>query len=86
MTDDSRSDPDPQRLHWQCRRGMLELDLILGRFLEVAYGALDAEDKARFAHLLEEEDRVLLAWIMGRAVPSDDGVPALVDKIRSVGG
>jgi len=86
MSLDPRSGLDPQRLSWQCRRGMLELDLVLCRFLEVAYPALDAEDKARFARLLEEEDRVLHRWLLGGSAPVDEGMRALVEQIRSVGG
>jgi antitoxin CptB len=86
MTDEPLSAPDPQRLHWQCRRGMLELDLILSRFLTVAYRALDAEDKTRFARLLEEEDQVLHRWFMGASAPLDDGMRDLVERIRAVGG
>jgi antitoxin CptB len=86
MTDDPISRPDPQRLHWQCRRGMLELDLILSRFLGVAYGTLDAEDKARFARLLEEEDQVLHRWLMGASAPVDEGMRSLVERIRGGGG
>ena len=32
-----------RRLRWHCRRGLLELDLTLGRFLDTQLGALTAE-------------------------------------------
>ncbi|MBK8162382.1 MAG: succinate dehydrogenase assembly factor 2 [Gammaproteobacteria bacterium] len=41
------------RLHWQCRRGMRELDLLLQAYLDHAYdGAADAE-RAAFRRLLD---------------------------------
>lgn len=54
------------RLRWRCRRGMLELDLILLRFLEQSYPHLSEAEKAAFARLLELADDELLALIEGR--------------------
>ena len=34
-------DRDFSRLRWRCRRGMLELDLLLGRFVNEHYRELD---------------------------------------------
>ncbi|MDJ0806588.1 MAG: succinate dehydrogenase assembly factor 2, partial [Gammaproteobacteria bacterium] len=34
-------DAELNRLRWQCRRGMLELDLLLLGFLETRYPRLD---------------------------------------------
>ncbi|MFZ5530062.1 MAG: succinate dehydrogenase assembly factor 2, partial [Pseudomonadota bacterium] len=39
---------DRTRLHWQCRRGMLELDIMLGEFLEARFEELDATEKRAF--------------------------------------
>lgn len=52
-------------LRWQCRRGMLELDVIFNRFLESGYGKLSAEQREQFAVLLQEPDPDLFAWLMG---------------------
>jgi antitoxin CptB len=71
------------RLRWKCRRGMLELDLLLRDFLERGYAQLDARQRASFEQLLECPDAVLLAWLMGRVRPSDKDVGQLVDKIRA---
>lgn len=53
------------RLQWACRRGMLELDVLLGNFLNEAYPALSTEDKQLFVELLKTEDPSLFAWLMG---------------------
>ena len=54
------------RIRWQCRRGLLELDLLLNRFLEHDLDGLVAEQQELFKELLGEADTVLLAWIMGQ--------------------
>lgn len=54
------------RIRWQCRRGMLELDLVLNRFLEHELPALDAGQVQVFKELLQEPDPRLLAWVMGQ--------------------
>lgn len=48
--------PDMGRLRWRCRRGMLELDMLLGRFLDEHYPHLDARQQHDFADLLELDD------------------------------
>jgi len=52
---------DLARLKWQCRRGMLELDLLLKNYLESRYLLADRAEKARFSALLKLEDGELLA-------------------------
>lgn len=61
-----------ERLRWQCRRGLLELDLLLGNFLESGYAALDAEKKAQFSTLLDCSDQDLLYWFTDQALPPAD--------------
>jgi antitoxin CptB len=54
------------RIRWQCRRGLLELDLILGRFLERELDGLAAAELQLFKELLGEADTRLFAWVMGQ--------------------
>ena len=71
------------RLRWQCRRGMLELDLLLQGFLDGGYRALSAADKEAFRRLLEYPDQVLLEWMMGRERPVDKEIASVVERIRT---
>lgn len=71
------------RLRWKCRRGMLELDLLLRDFMDRGYASLDAVEQASFEQLLDCPDTVLLEWLMGRIRPTDKDVVQLVDKIRA---
>ena len=70
------------RLHWKCRRGMLELDLLLRDFLDSGFDQLDDPGRHRFDQLLDYPDAVLLEWFMGRSRPTDKDVAQLVDSIR----
>jgi len=55
-----------QRLRWRCRRGLLELDIILGRFVENYYANLDDEQKIEFDVLLDLSDNSLWDRITGK--------------------
>jgi antitoxin CptB len=79
MTDDPQS---RNRLAWQCRRGMRELDVLLKGFLEQRFDRLNAQERDSFARLLEYPDAVLLEWLMGRMVPADKDVASIVQDIR----
>jgi antitoxin CptB len=70
------------RLAWQCRRGMRELDVLLNGFLKHRYARLDANERDSFARLLEYPDAVLLEWLMGRMIPADKDVADIVQEIR----
>ena len=71
------------RMRWKCRRGMLELDLLLRDFLDNGYERLDEKACRQFDRLLDYPDAVLLEWFMGRIQPADKDVAELVARIRS---
>jgi antitoxin CptB len=71
-----------QRLRWQCRRGMLELDLLLTGFLETGYQDLDEKQQSAFVRLLGYQDQILHDWLMGQAVAADRELRDLVNRIR----
>ncbi len=57
------------RLKWQCRRGSLELDLLLKNYLETVYISADAEEKLAFVELLQREDAEIIVIMMQRLKP-----------------
>jgi len=73
------------RIRWACRRGMLELDLFLMRFLDETFETLSDEDKQRFINLLGQEDPEIFSWLMGQQIPSDPELQLIVNKIRQHG-
>jgi len=78
----AQTPPSAERLRWQCRRGMLELDLLLQGFLDAGYADLTEQQQKQFVRMLDFEDQLLLDWLMGYVVPSDGGYLELVRKIR----
>ena len=70
------------RLRWACRRGMLELDLILEPFVENFYETLEEPDQLRFEVLLESEDQSLFMWLMKRQSPDSPDMQRIVQIIH----
>ncbi|QBS10962.1 succinate dehydrogenase assembly factor 2 [Legionella israelensis] len=70
------------KMRWRCRRGMLELDLILGRFVDKYLESLGKKQLKTFEYLLHCTDPELYAWLMGHAQPVDKELYALVEYIR----
>lgn len=69
-----------RRTRWQCRRGMLELDILLSRFLDEHYSSLSASELACFHRLLEQSDTTLLAWLQGQEQPPS-GLKLIFQKV-----
>lgn len=70
------------RLKWQCRRGLLELDILLGEFLDKFYPGLSEAQQLQFQQLLNCHDQDILAWLMGYLTPSEPGLKKIVQTIR----
>jgi antitoxin CptB len=75
-------DENLRRVRWRCRRGLLELDLILLRFVDEYYPALLEAEKSGFQELLSLPDVTLLDYIAGRDKPADKVLREIVRKIR----
>ena len=74
------------RLRWQCRRGMLELDLFLQGFLDKTYEHLNPRQQQTFSLLLETPDQMLLDYLMGRVIPYDKEIADVTKQIRLAAG
>jgi antitoxin CptB len=71
------------RMRWRCRRGMLENDLILTRFLDAHGGTIAAAEVAALDRLLDLADGELWDLIAGRAEPSDVELLPMVAALRA---
>ncbi|MEW8625351.1 MAG: succinate dehydrogenase assembly factor 2 [Candidatus Thiodiazotropha sp.] len=71
------------RLRWQCRRGMLELDVLLEAFLEQHYSDMPPRMQRHFIQLLEFPDPIIHAWCIGGEKPDDEEFAELVSSIRA---
>ncbi len=76
------TDRQLSRLRWRCRRGMLELDLLLGRFLDNHYRDLDEAGRSALSRLLDMPDPELMICLEGKADPADPELSALVRRLR----
>ncbi len=77
---------DESRLRWQCRRGMLELDLMLEAFVEKRYDSLSLKSKKAFHQLLNCQDQILLDYLMGQDIPNNKDVADVVKQVRDAAG
>jgi antitoxin CptB len=71
------------RLRWRCRRGMLENDLVLQRFLDTRGAAIDESELAMLDTLLALPDNTLWELIAGLAEPEDRSVAPLLRVLRA---
>jgi antitoxin CptB len=65
------------RIRWHCRRGLLELDLILARFLDQRLAALTQPERDAFKSLLQRSDNDLWDLVAGR----QEAPPGLEGKL-----
>jgi antitoxin CptB len=72
-----------ERLRWRSRRGMLELDLILARFLQAKLETLSQEEIGILDEVLRLSDNDLLDLLMGRAQCLDQRIKPMIDMIRA---
>ncbi|MCJ8338725.1 MAG: succinate dehydrogenase assembly factor 2 [Pseudomonadales bacterium] len=75
------TEEDVRRLTWQCRRGMLELDVLFVPFMEQAFAGLSEKDKDIFVRLLACEDQDLFFWLMRRGESPDTELQYMVNLI-----
>ncbi len=65
------------RLLWRCRRGLLELDLVLEHFVVRYFDTLSAQQQEQFLILLDLPDNELLDMITGKIETKDEFRPLL---------
>lgn len=71
------------RIRWRCRRGLLELDIVLARFLDAHYAGLSGDDRRVLAVLLEYPDVDLWRLVSGKDEPEDERLRTVLDLLRA---
>jgi antitoxin CptB len=71
------------RLRWRCRRGLLENDLILARFLDTRGDSITESEVAALDKLLDLGDNDLWELLSGRREPADETVVPLIKRMRN---
>lgn len=71
------------RLKWACRRGMLELDLVLLPFFDERFPHLNTAEQHLFEELLGEADQDLYAWLLAYKPCHQERFISLLSQIRT---
>src|SRR5690349_11406187 len=83
------TETEQRRLNWRCRRGLLELDIVLQRFAEMHLAALDKDELSAFDGLLDCPDNIFLDVVTARMTPGSAGMvdskamQSLLTKLRN---
>ncbi len=72
-----------ERVRWRARRGLLELDIVLGRFIDAHYAQLGETERHAFDALLDMPDNALWDMIAGKQDATRGEQQALLEKIRA---
>ncbi len=72
-----------RRLTWQCRRGIKEVEVLLGPFFEKYFDTLSSADQDSFEAFLKEQDADIFEWFTMRVKPANSQTAAMVDVILS---
>jgi antitoxin CptB len=75
---------DFRQVRWRCRRGMKELDVLLGRWLDTHYATVSSAEQSVFQRFLELPDPDVARYLLGREQPPDAELRALVASILAV--
>lgn len=75
---------EERRLRWGCRRGLLELDIVLQRFWDAEFAHLDSGGREAFARILEYADNDLWSLITTPAAVIPAEHLAIIQKLREV--
>jgi antitoxin CptB len=88
MTITHQADPAKRaRLRWRARRGLLENDLIITRFLDAHESTLTDDEVDAFSRLMELSDNELMSLLLARKELENEldlpHVRALMARLRS---
>ena len=73
------------RLRWHCRRGMRELDVLLTRYFEQTYPAANTQQQLAFEALLDLQDPVILAYLVGAQTPDRQDIRDVIQQLTQLG-
>jgi antitoxin CptB len=67
---------------WRCRRGLLELDILLGGFWAAHRATLQPYETAALARLLTLPDMEIVDRLQGRSPAGDADLEALIQRLQ----
>lgn len=76
------TDTELSKLRWYCHRGMKELDVVLGKYLDTHYQLASHDELQAFKELLQLEDPVIFSLLTGKDEAKDLLQIELLKKLR----
>lgn len=76
-------DAEQRRLAWRCRRGLLELDIVLQRFVNQQFGGLTLDEMHHFDAMLDWPDNEFWDLIQGIKTQSNQSIQAVLNKLKT---
>ncbi|ARO87428.1 succinate dehydrogenase assembly factor 2 family protein [Nitrosospira lacus] len=73
-----------ERARWRCRRGLLELDIVLQRFMDEHYARLDETELRQFETLLNLPDNDLWEMIALRKEAEDGSLQPVLRLLQTI--
>jgi succinate dehydrogenase flavin-adding protein (antitoxin of CptAB toxin-antitoxin module) len=74
---------DLNRIRWKCRRGTLELDLLLTDFVDRHYRSLSRDERDEFIALLERGNDELWTMINTEDELPGEGLATILERLRA---
>ena len=78
-------DDELKALQWRAHhRGTREADLMIGGFFDRHHAGWDAQQRAWFAALLDEQDVDVMAWAIGTAEAPERYQGSMLDQLKAL--
>jgi antitoxin CptB len=76
-------DAEQRRLAWRCRRGMLELDIVLQRFVASQFSDLTLAELEQFDAMLDYPDTEFWGLIQGSSQHTNNAMLSVLAKLQT---
>ncbi len=77
------TETEKRRIRFLTRRGLLELDILLKKFMETRFDTLSDHELAVFVDILDLPDQEFLAQVNQKELPQRQDFIPLLEKIRA---
>ena len=74
------------QLHWRCRRGVRELDVLFTQFVKKHYPLMSEDAQKTFQKLLNVQDPVIMDWLFGKYEPEEPEMRDLIGFLKEMSG
>ncbi len=72
-----------KKLHWKCRRGMKEMDILFEHYLYEHYQKADSEHQQAFEQMCDMQDPLIADYLFERSRPETSAVNDIINIMRS---